>query len=178
MTIGTIEIYAAFRALLEANFSEILTQIKDIKNPKPPCFYIQYTGKSTNQRAQSYKNELYAWNILYFAGENELLELLEIEEQLERLLEKPLKCEKDGEILFVELGQLDFSRNEDDYILTCGVNIDLTQAFKADEYETDEVAGLTNADGTPVHKDENAQRVITDRYGEKINTEIMEEIEL
>lgn len=147
--IGTIEIYAGFRLALEKKFPTILVQTKDIKNVVRPSFYIQYIAKNTNQSAQSYKTDVYAFNIVYFSKKEELLELLEIEEALESLFKVPLKV-LDGETyVFLELGALNFTRNEDDYILNCGVDIEFTQYFENEN-----------------------------RFGEEINTENMEDIEI
>ena len=91
--IETTDIYRSIRNLLKENFPNITIQEKDKKTPNSPCFYIKYITGKTTQDASEIENTDCSFEIIYFAENEELLELLEIETKLKEILKKPLHIE-------------------------------------------------------------------------------------
>ncbi len=154
--IETTDIYRSIKKLLEANFSTVPVQTKDIKTPNPPCFYIKYiTGKSI-QTAAELENTEYSFEIIYFAKEESLLELLEAETKLKEILKKPLCIELADENTtakqkqFQEIDSYSITLNEQDYVLSCIISLSIDQTTgtgcdtgtdfdnKFDEYNNEE----------------------------------------
>lgn len=154
--IETTDIYRSIKRLLETSFPDILIQTKDIKTPAPPCFYIKYITGKTTQSASEIEIANCSFEIVYFAYEESLLELLEVETKLKEILKKPLHIELTDEIAsekqnqFQEINDLSITLNEQDYVLSCVISIEIEQTTGAgcdtgtdfinrfDEYNNDE----------------------------------------
>jgi len=124
---STIELYKAIRDRLELTFPNILVQQKDIKNITRPSFYIQYVGKNFEKQAQEYFEDRISFNIIYFAQNEALLELLEIEETFISAFNTPLFVADDINIVRVEKDSIQSNLNEDDYYLNLTIDFVLTQ---------------------------------------------------
>lgn len=131
------DIYRAIRNTLEAEFPKIKVQIKDIKNPKPPCFYIKFINSKSEQSAQEFETVTISFDIIYFSKEETLLDLLTIQGKLKQLFQSPLKVskEKSMKIHFIEIDDVSISINEDDYILNCTLDIELIQRLEKDYHD-------------------------------------------
>ncbi len=131
------DFYRAIKTALKNTFKNIPVQIKDKKNPRPPCFYIQVLNPSSTQCAAEFKEQTFTFVITYFSGPEKLLDLLEIQSKLEELFEKPLKvCEfKKEDINFIEINDIDFSLNENDYILECTLTYSVIQRFIINQHD-------------------------------------------
>ena len=140
--IETSDIYRSIRLLLEKAFPDIKVQIKDIKNPAPPCFYIKYVNDVNTQTASEYINDSIIFDVIYFSEKETLQDLLSIEKQLKKLFSKPLKIEIESSVQYQEIESISINLNENDYILNCTLNIQLDQKMdeenRYDEYENDE----------------------------------------
>ena len=125
--ISVIEVYAALREKLEALFPNITVQQKDIKNITRPSFYIQYIGKSFYRNASEFFEDNFSFNIVYFAQNESLLELLEVEETLTQNLSEPLLIIDNNKTVFAEIDNLKITPEENDYYLTAVIDFKLTQ---------------------------------------------------
>lgn len=162
MKIETSDIYKALRLLLEKNFNNIDVQIKDKKNPKPPCFYVQYVDNTNTQTAAEYTNDSYVFAIIYFSQKETLQDLFFIEKNLKKILKNPLGIEliaddKTKKIQYQEIDSISINLNEDDYILNCTINISL------DQLNTSDNLGITDFEN---------------RYNEFENDDLLEELEI
>lgn len=124
---STIELYSAIRGRLETAFPNILVQQKDIKNITRPSFYIQYVGKNFEKIAQDYSEDRISFNIIYFAQNESLLELLEVEETFTNAFNTPLTVADDTNIVEVEKDSIQSNLNEDDYYINLTIDFALTQ---------------------------------------------------
>ena len=124
---STIELYKAIRERLESAFPKILIQQKDIKNITRPSFYIQYVGKNFDKQAQEYFEDRISFNIVYFATNESLLELLEIEEAFTNAFDAPLRVADGENIVEVEKDSIQSNLNEEDYYLNLTIDFVLTQ---------------------------------------------------
>ena len=146
--IDTMDIYRAIKETLTDNFSDIPVQTKDIKNPKPPCFYIQLAADNSIQTAEIYETSSYGYAVIYFSGDETILDLLTVKEQLKTLFQKPLivtAYDDEEDVNYVEINSFTTNINEDDYILNCMLEIEHTQNI-TDRFEstTDEyIEGIT-----------------------------------
>lgn len=146
MKIETSDIYRSIKTLLEDNFTDVTVQIKDIKNPVPPCFYIMCISETVVQSAVDYETNNCSFDVIYFSEDETLLDLLTVEETLKTIFKKPLKIEltEDEEtiIQWQEIDSISISRDEDEYITHCMLDITLDQMAEDDnrynEYENDE----------------------------------------
>lgn len=140
--IDSIDIYRALSDLLKANFT-IGVETKDIKNPKPPCFYIKPVSDSFSQTATNYGTTAYSYSIIYFSGAETLEDLLTVKELLKKVIQKkPLRVISydDNECINdLEINSLDFNLDEDDYILTAILNLDLTQRLEVESDDDVEI---------------------------------------
>ena len=129
--ITTQNIYKAIRVKLSSGISSVTVQIKDIKNPNPPCFYIQYVSSNENESANDLINTVTSFAIYYFSDKKTLLDLLEKEESLRKLFKKPLKVEfangQNTESRFLNIDNINTSLNETDYILTMTLDFNFYQ---------------------------------------------------
>ena len=165
------DIYRSINKLLIKNFENIPVQIKDLKVPNPPCFYIKFITETTSQTAQDYQQNNCSFDVIYFASDENLLELLEIKEKLEHIFKKPLQIELTNNsetiIQYQEINNIDVSLNEEDYVLNCTISMAIEQRLE-DEKEIFEI------------KDKNGNIISTgskNRFGEYENEETMDEIE-
>lgn len=138
--ISTIEIYKAIRDELETLFPNILVQQKDIKNITRPSFYIQYVGKNLEQQAQEYFEDRISYNIIYFAQNEELLELLEIEETILKAFKDPLIINDDTKVIEVQKDALTSNLNEEDYYINFTIDFVLNQHMANDDTGLDMLA--------------------------------------
>ena len=161
--IETDDIYRAINNRLESVFPEIQVMAKDIKTPEPPCFYIKFVTGVTSQSAIEYENENLAFNVLYYSQTKTLSDLVAVSNKLKKIFKKPLKIEMadTGITQWQEINDINESYNEEDYVLTCTLDINLIQC---QEYY----------DKTSVFRDTN----FVDRYDEFDNDELIEEIEI
>ena len=123
--INTIKIYKSITEKLTALFPEKTVQIKDIKNIERPCLYVRFvTEKTTNH--SKIENSQQSFEIIYFAEENKLLELLQIKESLNDFLSCPITVEnKEIEPLDVTI-----TTNEDDYYLQASFDFEIEQLIE------------------------------------------------
>lgn len=138
--IDTMDIYRALKETLTENFEDIPVQTKDIKNPAPPCFYIRLAADNTAQTADFFETSTYSFAVIYFSQEETILDLLTIKEQLKTLFQKPLAVsayDDEEEINYVEINNVSADINEDDYILTCMLEIEHTQTLAAERFESE-----------------------------------------
>lgn len=138
--ITVIDLYRNIKSTLERTFPTIPVQIKDKKNPRMPCFYIKLISETSTLTAVEFESNSISFDVIYFAENEELLELLEIQKKLKTLFTKPLQVTKYNEedITFVEIDNINFSLNEDDYVLNCTLDIEITQEIETnlhDRYE-------------------------------------------
>lgn len=135
--ITVIDLYRNIKSTLERTFPTIPVQIKDIKNPRMPCFYIKVISESSTLTAVEFESDSISFDVIYFAKDDELLELLEIQNQLKTLFTKPLQVTKfnQEDIIFIEIDNIAFNLNEDDYVLNCTLDIELIQQVEIDQHD-------------------------------------------
>lgn len=124
---STIELYRAIRERLTESFPNVLIQQKDIKNITRPSFYIQYVGKNIDKQAQEYFEDRISFNIIYFAQNESLLELLEVEETFTMAFNTPLTVADDTNIVEVEKESMQSNLNEEDYYLNLTIDFAIMQ---------------------------------------------------
>lgn len=124
--INTINIYNSINNKLTALFPTKTVQIKDIKNITRPCFYVRFITESTKKQSKIEHSEQ-SFEIIYFAEENKLLELLEVKEKLKDFLENPFAVENKE----VEPIDLSIQINEDDYYLQATFDFEIEQLIEA-----------------------------------------------
>lgn len=141
------DIYRSIRELLESNFMDIPVQLKDFKVPKPPCFYIKYISGTGKQTAEEYKEDNISIDIIYFAKNEKLLDLLKIQKELNVLFHKPLKIKlsdkSDSIIQYQEIEDITMNLNEEDYVLNCTITLNIEQRLdlknRYDEYDNEDL---------------------------------------
>ena len=140
---STIELYKAIRERLTESFPNVLIQQKDIKNITRPSFYIQYVGKNIDKQAQEYFEDRISFNIIYFAQNESLLELLEVEETFIMAFNTPLTVADDTNIVEVEKESIQSNLNEEDYYLNLTIDFALMQReIKAETGDDMEYIGV------------------------------------
>lgn len=140
---STIELYRAIRERLTESFPNVLIQQKDIKNITRPSFYIQYVGKNIDKQAQEYFEDRISFNIIYFAENESLLELLEVEETFTMAFNTPLIVADDTNIVEVEKESIQSNLNEEDYYLNLTIDFALMQReIKAETGDDMEYIGV------------------------------------
>ena len=166
---STIELYKAIRERLTESFPNVLIQQKDIKNITRPSFYIQYVGKNIDKQAQEYFEDRISFNIIYFAQNESLLELLEVEETFTMAFNTPLTVADDTNIVEVEKESIQSNLNEEDYYLNLTIDFVLMQReIKAETGDDMEYIGVEI-------DNEKGQKI--DEGDEEQNVEYMEDIE-
>lgn len=166
---STIELYRAIRERLTESFPNVLIQQKDIKNITRPSFYIQYVGKNIDKQAQEYFEDRISFNIIYFAENESLLELLEVEETFTMAFNTPLTVADDTNIVEVEKESIQSNLNEEDYYLNLTIDFVLMQReIKAETGDDMEYIGVEI-------DNEKGQKI--DESDEEQNVEYMEDIE-
>ena len=123
--INTINIYNSITEKLTALFPTKTVQIKDIKNIERPCFYVRFITESTKKQSKIEHSEQ-SFEIIYFAEENKLLELLEVKEKLKDFLNSPFGVENKE----VEPIDLSIQINEDDYYLQATFDFEIEQLIE------------------------------------------------
>lgn len=134
-----MDINRGIRTLLEEKFTDIPVQIKDIKNPKPPCFYIKAIADSSTQTAQLMETTNYSFSVIYFSKSETLEDLLSVKEELKRIFRQPLRVisyDNKDFFRYVEINSIESTLDEDSYILNVILNIEHTQEI-ADRFESD-----------------------------------------
>lgn len=141
------DIYKSIKTRLEDN-SEIPIQIKDIKTPVPPCYYIKYINGKNTTTATDYVENNISFDVIYFSAEETLADLMEQEQLLKQIFSKPLKIEYQESVIYQEIDNITTSFNEDDYILNCKLEFNINQCVtdsesvdiinRYDEFENDE----------------------------------------
>lgn len=145
--IEVTDIYRSIKELLEKTFEDIPVQIKDLKVPKPPCFYIKYVTGAGLQTAEEYKQDECSFDIIYFAKNEKLLDLLKIQKTLNLIFHKPLKIKltsgTESKIQYQEIDNITTNLNEKDYVLNCTISMTVEQKLdlenRFDEYDNDEI---------------------------------------
>lgn len=143
--ITTADIYRAIKSRLEATFTNENIQIKDFKNPEPPCFYIQYITSKDIDVTLDTKETITSFNIVYFSDKKTLSDLTEIEKRLKEAFKKPLYItdEENNFLKWLEISSKTSNPNETDYILTYTLDFDFLQDTEIDnpydEYENNEM---------------------------------------
>ena len=133
--IDSVDIIRTLRTLLKSNFNNKKIMQKDIKTPETACFYIRYVTGKDNQSATEYFTDKSSYEIVYFAEDENDTELNTIKDKLKRILRKPLKVflydeenkEITNEFQLVNINNLSININENDYFLTCLLDIELTE---------------------------------------------------
>ena len=123
--INTINIYSALTEKLTALFPEKTVQIKDIKNITRPCFYVRFITESTKKQSKIEHSEQ-SFEIIYFAEENKLLELLQVKETLNDFLSCPFAVENKQ----IEPLDVTITTNEDDYYLQASFDFEIEQLIE------------------------------------------------
>jgi hypothetical protein len=166
---STIELYRAIRERLTESFPNVLIQQKDIKNITRPAFYIQYVGKNIDKQAQEYFEDRILFNIIYYAQNESLLELLEVEETFTMAFNTPLTVADDTNVVEVEKESIQSNLNEEDYYLNLTIDFVLMQReIKAETGDDMEYIGVEI-------DNEKGQKI--DEGDEEQNVEYMEDIE-
>ncbi len=136
----TTKEYKALRDKLTALFPQKTIQIKDIKNITKPSFYLRYV---TGRKAGNVIREtVESFEVIYFAEDFKLLELLQIKEILESLLDEPIPCENK----FIEISEMTINLNEDEYYLQASFDIEITE--KINKSDTTALMEKIRIDGT------------------------------
>ena len=138
--IDSMDIYRAIREILSKNFKGIKVQTKDIKNPRPPCFYIKLITDNGNQTASEYETTTYSYAVIYFSKKETLEDLLTVKEGLKKIFKKPLTViafDDKEDIYYVEVNSINTNLDEDSYILTVTLNIEHTQPLGVERFESE-----------------------------------------
>lgn len=151
--------YRCIKKMLETSFSNINVQIKDIKNPAPPCFYIKPINTNSIQSAKEFETSNISFDIIYFSCEETLLDLFNVQKELQKVFQAPLKVSKENEeeITFIEISNIDFSFNEEDYILNC--TIDIEDIHRLDLTQIKRYEAPDNYKGIPLPSEENIEEL-------------------
>ena len=136
-----MDIYRALKTTLENEFSEnnIPVQIKDIKNPRPPCFYIKPVTDNNTQTAADYGTTDYLYSIVYISGSETLEDLLTVKEKLKKAFIKPLAVTSytdNDDLVYVEINNLDVTLNEDDYFFNASLSMQVTQPLSVKRFDS------------------------------------------
>lgn len=123
--INTIKIYKSITEKLTALFPDKTVQIKDIKNIERPCFYVRFVTEQTSKHAKI-ENSQQSFEVIYFAEENKLLELLQVKETLNDFLSCPFAVENKQ----IEPLDVTVSINEDDYYLQASFDFEIEQLIE------------------------------------------------
>lgn len=89
--ITTQNIYKAIKQRLSVDFPEITNQVKDIKNPQRPCFYVELEESHDREVANDTIQTTCTFNVVYYSSDRTLLDLTNIEKRLRLSFRKPLK---------------------------------------------------------------------------------------
>ena len=130
MAITTIKIYRALRTLLESYFPDKTVQIKDKKNIVRPSFYLKFINEERTKTAPLIEEITNTFELVYFAEENELLELLQTKNSLNELADENLAIATNGQkTKYVGIASIESSLNEDEYYLQSTISITFAQTL-------------------------------------------------
>lgn len=143
--ISIIDVYKSIKAGINSLDANIKVQEKDKKNPVEPCYRIDLLSDKTRQIAKDYEQTSLSFDIVYFSDKSKALDLMKKRESLKNLFEKPLEVllvdkndpDDEGVINYLEIDDVSFVFNEEDYILTCTIDLEVPQLMEItdDEYE-------------------------------------------
>lgn len=135
-----MDIYRALKETLEKQFNKkIKVQTKDIKNPRPPCFYIKPGNDNNSQTASDFETTDYLYLIIYISKTETLEDLLTVKEKLKRIFKMPLKVvsyDDPEDIMYVEIDSVDITINEDDYFLNASLTMQVIQPLDVERFES------------------------------------------
>ena len=137
--IDSMDIYRALKDTLEAQFNNIEVQTKDIKNPRPPCFYIKPVADNNSQTAADFETTDYIFSIVYISGTETLEDLLTVKEGIKRSFLNPLAVtsfDDNEDIYYVEINNLDINLNEDEYFFTASLSMQVTQPLSVKRFDS------------------------------------------
>lgn len=137
--IDSMDIHRSIVELLKENFKKIKVQTKDIKNPRPPCFYVKDIADSGRQTATEYETTSYSYAVIYFSKQENLEDLLTVKEYLKRILRKPLKVvayEDPEDINYIEINDVVVTLDENDYFFNCVFSIEHIQKLGVQRFES------------------------------------------
>jgi len=114
-------VISALTLVINAKYPASKVANKEIKTADRPCFYIKFITEKDIQLAESYTQESISFDLLYFAESRYegYLDLLDKRNELKALLKKPLKV---GD-KYLEIDEIEFNLNEDEYILDTLFNV-------------------------------------------------------
>lgn len=135
-----MDIYRALKETLVKHFNKkIKVQIKDIKNPSPPCFYIKPGNDNNSQTASDFETTDYLYSIIYISNTETLEDLLTIKERLKNIFKKPLKVvsyDDPEDVMYVEIDSVDITLNEEDYFLNTSLSMQIIQPLGVDRFDS------------------------------------------
>lgn len=137
--IDSMDIYRALKDTLTAQFNNIEVQTKDIKNPRPPCFYIKPVADNNSQTAADFETTDYIFSIVYISGTETLEDLLTVKEGIKRSFLNPLAVtsfDDNEDIHYVEINNLDITLNEDEYFFTASLSMQVTQPLNVKRFDS------------------------------------------
>ena len=137
--IDSMDIYRALKDTLTAQFNNIEVQTKDIKNPRPPCFYIKPVADNNSQTAADFETTDYIFSIVYISGTETLEDLLTVKEGIKRSFLNPLAVtsfDDNEDIYYVEINNLDINLNEDEYFFTASLSMQVTQPLSVKRFDS------------------------------------------
>lgn len=138
--IDSMDIYRALKETLEKQFNKkIKVQTKDIKNPRPPCFYIKPGNDNNSQTASDFETTDYLYFIIYISKTETLEDLLTVKEGLKKAFKKPLKVvsyDDPEDVMYVEIDSVDITINEEDYFLNTSLSMQIIQPLGVDRFDS------------------------------------------
>ena len=137
-----MDIYRALKTTLETQFSSdyISVEVKDIKNPIPPCFYIKPVSDNNSQTAVDYSTTDYLFSLIYISGAETLEDLLTVKEKLKKAFIEPLAVQSyddNDDLHYVEINNLDITLNEDEYFFNASLSMQVTQPLPVKRFNYD-----------------------------------------
>lgn len=139
--LDSMDIYRALKMTLEKNFKsqKIKIQTKDIKNPRPPCFYVTSVSDNNYQTAAEYMTTDFLYSVIYFSGKQTLEDLLTVKEALKKIFTKPLKVtsyDNPEDINYLEIDSVNITIDEDDYFLNASLTIQGIWPLSTERYDS------------------------------------------
>lgn len=137
--IDSMDIYRGIKKTLENNFNKIKVQTKDVKNPRPPCFYIKPMADNNYQTASNFETTDYLYSIIYFSGKETLEDLLTVKEQLKKVFIKPIKVtsyDDPEDENYIEVDSINITINEDEYFLNASLTIQMIQPLAVERFDS------------------------------------------
>lgn len=137
--IDSMDIYRGIKKTLEKNFKKIKVQTKDVKNPRPPCFYIKPVTDNNYQTASDFETTDYLYSVVYFSGKETLEDLLTVKEALKNIFKKPITVtsfDDPEDINYIEVDSLNITINEDEYFLNASLTIQVIQPLGVERFDS------------------------------------------